>query len=570
MRCLTEAQHQTLPPTGRSLAMTIYSRIFPQIKILLWTLAFFIIALVLQWRNGAYQSGFGSYPDEAGHYVTGLMVYKYLTTAAGANPMAFAERFYAHYPAVGFGHWPPLFYIVQAIWGCIFGLSRTSDLVLMAALTAVVASMLFRAVGAKFGEIYGTVFACLLVFLPIVQLHTSMIMAEVLLTMFTFAVLVACIKLVETPTRGRALWLGVCLAAAILVKGNAWALLALLLCAPFMTDAPWRFVGNYLWIPLLCVGVFCAPITFATMKMTRDGWDQPLPSLGFFLKALPSVIGDHTHILGGPLTALALVGIYSTIIRSALSRRAADPFWSCNFILILGVLLFHTVVPTSLETRKIFMSIPSLLFFAAAGLKAVLDALPTLLPLPELTYPLAAGLALGGIFLMNSQTVRHTNMGEVAQTIIDWRSLDRTALLVASTSRDEREELSFVAEIASRENADYRHAVIRAGKFVASSSWLGRDYKLIYSDPSQLMAAIREVPVSAVVLYVGRVIVNAHGPLIGNLMAANSGEWVKVQSQANGRDRIECFRSRVLPEGPVQLPSIDLSRKLGRTVSAEF
>jgi len=555
---------------GATLVSVLNRCILPHVKILLWTIGFFALAIALQLRNGAYKNGFGSSGDEPGHYVTSLMVYKYLTTAVGTNPMRFAERFYVHYPAVDFGHWPPCFYILQGIWGCFFGLSRASSLVLMAALTAAVGSMLHRTIGERFGGACGAVFAGLFVVLPIVQVHISMIMAEVPLTMFTFAAVLACIKLIKTPTVGRALWFGVYLAGAILVKGNAWALLALVLFAPFMTDTPMRFVRRYLWIPLLCVGVFCAPITFATMKMTRDGWEQPLPSFAFFLKALPSFAFDHVRMIGAPLFAFALVGVYVTVIRPVLSRRAVDIFWVCNFITILGVLLFHAVVPTSLETRKIFMSIPSLLLFAAAGLNVVLDLVPSRPGIPVVSYPLAAGLLVGGIFLAHSQVTWHRNMGEVAQAVLDSPPLDKTAILVASTSTDEREELSFVAEIASRENADYRHAVIRAGKLFASSSWAGSDYKLLYSDPSQVMAVIRGIPVSAIVLYVGNASANAHGPLIKNLMSENSGEWVNVQSQPDGPGRIEYFRSRVRPAEPVHLPSIDLSRKIGRTISAEF
>src|SRR6266568_1036104 len=78
----------------------------------LGALLFFLLVVTLQYRNGAYEKGFGAYPDEPAHYVTGLMVYKYVTTAFGTDPMAFGERFYAHYPAVAFGHWPPLFYLI--------------------------------------------------------------------------------------------------------------------------------------------------------------------------------------------------------------------------------------------------------------------------------------------------------------------------------------------------------------------------------------------------------------------------------------------------------------------------
>jgi hypothetical protein len=159
-----------------------------------------LIAFGLQCRNGSFGSGFGSHPDEAGHYVTGLMVYKYVMTSLGTGPMAFAERFYAHYPVVAFGHWPPLFYILQATWGLLFGLTRTSALVLVAVLTSLVSTLLYHAVRTSLGRPYAVLCAVLFPLLPIVQLHTSSVMAEVPLTVFAFATALAFASLIARPT----------------------------------------------------------------------------------------------------------------------------------------------------------------------------------------------------------------------------------------------------------------------------------------------------------------------------------------------------------------------------------
>ena len=48
------------------------------------------------------------HPDEAAHFATGIMVYDYVTTGIGENPIEFAKSFYVRYPKVAFGQWPPL------------------------------------------------------------------------------------------------------------------------------------------------------------------------------------------------------------------------------------------------------------------------------------------------------------------------------------------------------------------------------------------------------------------------------------------------------------------------------
>ena len=89
-------------------------------------------AVTLQALSGAYAVDFAGNPDEPAHYVTGVMVRDYLAAFPWQPPMTFARNFYSHYPIVAIGHWPPMFYVVQAAWTLPFGVSRLSVLLLMA------------------------------------------------------------------------------------------------------------------------------------------------------------------------------------------------------------------------------------------------------------------------------------------------------------------------------------------------------------------------------------------------------------------------------------------------------
>src|ERR1700737_1922031 len=83
-------------------------------------LTLFGIVVSLQVASGAYHSEFGGYPDEPAHYVTSLMVHDYIAQMHWFSPTQFAEDYYAHYPKVAMGHWPPLLYVVQGAWMLIF------------------------------------------------------------------------------------------------------------------------------------------------------------------------------------------------------------------------------------------------------------------------------------------------------------------------------------------------------------------------------------------------------------------------------------------------------------------
>src|SRR5579872_3290775 len=102
-------------------------------------LVLLFIELALQCFAGAYTSEFGEYPDEASHYVTGLLVRDYIAAGFPAHPMKYAQEYYLHYPRVAFGHYPPMFYIVQALWTLVLPVSRTSTMLLMAFLVTTLA-----------------------------------------------------------------------------------------------------------------------------------------------------------------------------------------------------------------------------------------------------------------------------------------------------------------------------------------------------------------------------------------------------------------------------------------------
>src|SRR6201996_605065 len=52
-------------------------------------------------------------PDESAHYVNTLFIADWLR-AGLPSPMTFARDFYAHFPKLSIGHWPPGWYALLA------------------------------------------------------------------------------------------------------------------------------------------------------------------------------------------------------------------------------------------------------------------------------------------------------------------------------------------------------------------------------------------------------------------------------------------------------------------------
>jgi hypothetical protein len=306
--------------------------------------------------------------------------------------------------------------------------------------------------------------------------------------------------------------------------------------------------------------------------MTMSGWDQQSFSLSFVARALPLYLGHYAAMLGPMLLLASALGIYVTVIKPLLRGIQVDIFWACNAALVLSVLLFHCAVPTSVEPRKLFMSLPSLLMFGAAGVNGLMHCLRE-------RGAVIHGLACACLLLFGTITavtfVRHAsathpNMGYVAQQVHAMPRLDNTAILVASSEFSEVAELSLVAEIASREAGNYSHAVLRAGKILEDSSWLGSERKLLFSKPDQVGKALGAIPISAVVLYTGVGSSNDHLPLVKQTLRDDPAGWIRQYAETTDRGQIELFVSTSLRKQPIRLPELDLRRTLGRTIHAEF
>jgi len=189
----------------------------------------------------------------------------------------------------------------------------------------------------------------------------------------------------------------------------------------------------------------------------------------------------------------------------------------------------------------------------------------------EWPVPIVAGLILLAVNTAKPVIIPpHADLRSAAARVIANHSLDNSVVLVVSSSTDAREELSFVAEIAERERGQFSHAIIRGGKLLADSSWAGREYALRYREPLQLDDLFRSIPVAAIVMYTEGAHQNPHSALVGRYLADAGPGWIPMESQPSGNGRVQIFLCADRSSKKIELPSINLVRKLGRNVRAEF
>ena len=462
--------------------------------------AIFLVLLCLNlaftYWSGAFRSELTAESDEAAHYITGLMVHDYLAHGIGQPLMAYAANYYLHYPKVALGHWPPVFYIMQAAWGFICSPSRNSMLGLMAVCTTLIAFTLYRLVAREFRTTAGGIAAgALFVCIPLVQTYSSMVMGDLIVAMFSWWALGAWTKYLERERAGDALWFALAASAAILTKGNGFAVT---LIAPLSLVFLRRlriFFQPAFWIAAAVIAAVCVPWTIATQNLITPAmqFDAGVP---FFLKANRYYAPALFQSVGAGVAIFAVIGVITKVI-FPFFRKTAEPLWASALGLVVAVHVFHTVVPASIDERFLLPSLPPVLLFMSAGIHWTALRINARLPVAARVAALAGMVAI--VFFAWTFHVprkRHIGLDEAAQDVVS-SPAERNAVILCSSNGNG--EGGFISELAMREPRP-THIVLRASLMLANSDWNGLNYKLTKSTPEEVNAFLTSIPVGLVVL----------------------------------------------------------------------
>ena len=530
--------------------------------------AFYIITiLLLQWLSGAYSAGFGGDPDEPAHYVTGLMVRDYIAGFFPGAPLSFAENYYVHYPQVAFGHWPPLFHFLEAAWMLLFPVSRASILVLMAILTAACATALYALAGRELAGAWAMLCGLLFVALPITVTYASLIMAEIPLALFSTIALIFLVRLLEEETPRLAVGFGLAAAAAALVKPSGWALLMVPIPAALLMNTPRRLLSRWLWLGMALTLVIALPVHALTLKFQREGQEGRKISVSGILQAISTYLGEIPHVLGWVAFFLLLVGGAAVILALRNSRMPALPATASTFF--GSVLLFHSVVPTTPEQRKLFMAVPIFALFTVWGLKWISDHLPPSLARSAPIVLAAAALAQPAWSDLTRPRREPAGFESVARFILSRPDLANRAILVSAVSTPGTKEGALVAEVAARDRDRPSHFVLRASKQLMHSTWNGLNYVSLFSDADQVRDALHRIPVGLIVVDAlpGGTELKPHQRLLSQMLQKYGPEWEIIYTQpGNSGDQIQVFASTRKPESQVVHVEVDLRDKLNRVI----
>ena len=482
---LTEPGLTPLPVRPRELAIIGLAILF------FWFGSFGLLSL-----SDPRESEFGGHPDEASHYVTGLMVFDYLKGHLGEHPLRFAEMYYEFYPKVAIGHFPPGFYVIEAVWFLLFGESTNSVLALQSLSGALIAGLVAWLVIAVGGEWFVALSAGALVCtLPLLQRYVGMVMSDSWLSLFCLLSALSFGLYLRRPGYRYSLLFGCLAAATILIKGSGLMLAFVPPISLILTRRYHLFFSRAFWVAALPVVGICGPWMVVTYKITEEGMVQAW-SLGYLAEAVPYFLLQAYSTLGFALLALTLLGALRSFNGRVATGRVPE-FNAVMLALPLGLVVTYALIPVGFEQRYLLPAVGPALFFFAQGVRRVAEMLEGRLrqPVPGLVVLIAACV----FYFVEIFELPEKGFRGFSPLIARMGLPDEGQGKLILVSSDARGEGALVAGVAARDQRP-RNQVLRGTKVLSTSDWMGRGYELSHESDEALLQFLERKNIDWLVL----------------------------------------------------------------------
>lgn len=310
-------------------------------------------ALTVQLVTRAFTAGFFGHPDEPSHYVTSLMVNRFLEDPF-RNPLQFAIDYYTAYPKVAVGHWPPFGYVVQALWMRFAGTGRIPVLILEGLMAGTAAFVFYRLLRPVLSRWMAMAAAALWLLNGATSRSYREVMMDIPVALLCLLALASFRAYMLRPSAAYSLGFGTFMALALITKANA-VLLVLFPLFWVIFARRWELLrSRHFWLaavpPALIAGPWYA-IVGHFFFYNAAGWMGVPGAQG----AAPNFQWSVWWVTGG----LALLIIAVLGAAAALVRRDIDAsFWGAA---LASCFAANTVVRAMGEPRHLLVAFAALI-----------------------------------------------------------------------------------------------------------------------------------------------------------------------------------------------------------------
>ena len=445
--------------------------------------------------GGGFSSDLGGDPDEAAHAVTALMLRDYLSTGLGHSPMAFAKAYYADFPRVALGHYPPLYYVLTAPLLLVY--NNVDTLLVFQALTLSLLAAMTYLIGSRVVSPLPAATASLsMLLLPLALKLTLHVMSDILLAVLCLWAVMLWAWYLRAPTVSRALVWGCVAAAAILTKGSG---MGLCLLPPLGTllAGRWRVIlTRSWWCAALPVAILAGPWMIYSTGISKEGMTLFTPAQ-YFAQAVPFYLKGMPAVFGWPLSLLTVAGVSHSLV-TGWRQRALPPVQASLFAMSVGMSLVLLLVPVGLSTRYMLTLAPPVMLAAAYGL--------TLIPWPAKLERWCPPVLLLGFALLPLLNVDvwptkyvHGFNTAVSRSGLPNQGGAKQNWLVVSDPNGEGAVIA-AAAFACQQRSPSQLRIYRGSKELSSSDWMGRGYQTAFVSPGQLLEHLDKLQITRVFL----------------------------------------------------------------------
>lgn len=310
------------------------------------TLLGLIILLCVPWLRGITKGEVHLITDETRHAMNGVFVLDFIHDLPLRWPLQYAEEYYAKYPAMAIGHWPPGFYLIEAAFFAVLGISAwVSRLAVLA--FAVLGAVFWYRIAREFANtevafVSTLVYACL----PSVLLYEKTTMLEIPVLALSLGAIYFWILLLRNKCKKNLYLVAAFSVAALLTKPTAIFLFVFFVLHLFI-EKSWhllKWVHTYVAMTLALLLV--VPWYLLVLKMHPTARSQ---AVGVLIHALPLRFVLFYYIqslpteLGWQLLVLSLIGIVAAIVNK--QKKALVFFLSWIFSCYAGLNLISDRSP---------------------------------------------------------------------------------------------------------------------------------------------------------------------------------------------------------------------------------
>jgi hypothetical protein len=250
-----------------------------------------------------------------------------------------------------------------------------------------------------------------------------------------------------------------------------------------------------------------------------------LPISGLFITRMGFTLGWFPLLL-------AVVGA-----TGALRPGDHQPFWAAMLSLVISAWVFHVMVPVEWDDRLMVTALPAVAALAGNGVQVLRSRLSIASRGREIACDAAIAVC---ILLAAAWGLEHAER----KPDLNYHQLVANCTLcgdkVTLIAADGLNEGALIAEQSLADPAR-SHTILRGSKVLAHSTWVGRQYQMLYTSDAALAAYLEQSDVSLVLVQRGDG-VPPHALQLRRILTAEP-QWEPVpQSLVN---TIEIFRKHV-------------------------